>query len=93
MAIILNVLEGNVVFTNHVISNDVAFTNHFIEGDVVGNAMRSVPDYHGSYEITPTQSTQILNVSDKRMAQDLVIKPIPSNYGLITWNGSTLTVS
>lgn len=82
MAIILNVLEG-----------DVVFTNHTIEGDVVGNAMRSVPDYHGSYEVTPTQSTQTLSVAGKRMAQDLVVNPIPSNYGLITWDGSTLTVS
>lgn len=82
MAIILNVLEG-----------DVVFTNHTIEGDVHGEAMRSVPDYHGSYEITPTQNTQTLSVANKRMAQDLVVNPIPSNYGLITWDGSTLTVS
>lgn len=49
--------------------------------------------YEGSYEITPSQETQILATVGKRMTADLVINPIPSNYGLITWNGSFLTVS
>ena len=28
-----------------------------------------------------------------QMTDDVTIKPIPQNYGLITWNGSFLTVS
>ena len=27
------------------------------------------------------------------LAQDIVVNPIPSNYGLITYDGSTITVS
>lgn len=49
--------------------------------------------YTGTYEVTPTQETQILNTTNLMMAENVVINPIPSNYGLITWNGSVLTVS
>ena len=49
--------------------------------------------YDGSYTATPTSGTQTLPTNGKLLARDLTINPIPSNYGLITWNGSTLTVS
>lgn len=49
--------------------------------------------YEGPYEVTPTQYTQILPSENKAMAHDITVNPIPNNYGLITWNGSTLTVS
>ena len=50
-------------------------------------------NYNGSYTITPSTTTQTLSTEGLVMKSDLVINPIPSNYGLITWNGSTLTVS
>lgn len=49
--------------------------------------------YDGEYEATPSENEQTLLTAGKVLAQDIVIQPIPSNYGLITWNGSTLTVS
>lgn len=49
--------------------------------------------YSGQYEWTPTQETQTIPISGKTAARNITINPIPSNYGLITWNGSTLTVS
>ena len=49
--------------------------------------------YEGEYEFTPSDSPQIIPVKDKMATDDITINPIPSNYGLITWNGSTLTVS
>lgn len=54
-----------------------------------------VPDnpYSGDYEVTPTQQTQILPTEGLTMTRDVIVNPIPSNYGLITWNGSVLTVS
>ena len=51
------------------------------------------PAYEGSYEISPTDETQTLNCANYRMLQNLVINPVPSNYGRIDWNGSYLTVS
>ena len=51
------------------------------------------PAYEGSYEVTPTQRTQTLTTDSLYMRGNITINPIPSNYGLITWNGATLTVS
>ena len=49
--------------------------------------------YEGPYEFTPTQSSQTASVEGKACTQDITINPIPSYYGLITWDGSALTVS
>lgn len=51
------------------------------------------PSYSGEYEVTPSAETQVLETEYLYMMGDIIINPIPSNYGLITWNGSTLTVS
>lgn len=50
-------------------------------------------EYAGPYEATPTASAQTFPTTGKLMTADFVVNPIPSNYGLITWNGQTLTVS
>ncbi len=49
--------------------------------------------YTGSYTLTPSTETQIIQTNGLRMTDDITLNPIPSNYGLITWNGATLTVS
>ena len=49
--------------------------------------------YTGDYTITPSAETQILETRNLRMTDNLTIEPIPNNYGLITWNGSVITVS
>lgn len=49
--------------------------------------------YTGDYVVTPSQETQTLETENKRMTGNVTINPIPSNYGLITWNGSIITVS
>ena len=49
--------------------------------------------YQGSYTVTPTQSTQVLQTAHLMMNGNVTIAPIPSNYGLVTYNGSILTVS
>lgn len=49
--------------------------------------------YTGPYEVEPSEYTQILETADLLMDDKVVVNPIPSNYGLITWNGVTLIVS
>ena len=49
--------------------------------------------YTGAYEVTPSGETQTLETENKRMTGNVTINPIPSNYGLITWNGAFITVS
>ena len=53
----------------------------------------SVPVYPGPTEFTPSAEKQTIGVSGYRLKENITINPIPSNYGLITWDGSTLTVS
>lgn len=49
--------------------------------------------YQGPYEVTPGSAAQVLQTAGKLMDQDVTVGAVPSNYGLITWNGSVLTVS
>lgn len=49
--------------------------------------------YEGDYEFTPSDTAQTIEIANERAINNITINPIPSNYGLITWNGSTLTVS
>lgn len=49
--------------------------------------------YAGPYQVTPGPAPQVLDTAGKMADEDITIGAIPSNYGLITWNGSTLTVS
>lgn len=60
---------------------------------ISGGRGGSVPVYPGPTEFTPTAETQTIAVSGYRLKEDITINPIPSNYGLITWDGSTLMVS
>lgn len=49
--------------------------------------------YAGAYEFTPTDTPQTIAIKDMVADADIVIDPIPSNYGKISWNGAVLTVS
>lgn len=39
------------------------------------------PQYDGPTVIVPTQSYQIIRISGKVSTQDIIVNPIPSNYG------------
>jgi hypothetical protein len=49
--------------------------------------------YTGRYTFTPSVETQTVPIGGKTASRDIIINPIPDNYGLITWNGAILTVS
>lgn len=49
--------------------------------------------YEGDYTVTPSAETQTLSTAGMKMTGSVTINPIPNNYGLITWNGSIITVS
>ena len=63
-----------------------------LSGEITSSAV-SANTYKGSYEFTPTETTQTIEIANKRAAVDIIINPIPSNYGRITWNGSVLTIT
>lgn len=54
---------------------------------------QALPAYEGPMEITPTQQAQVLDTDRRSVYGSITINPIPSNYGLITYNGSKITVS
>ena len=62
-------------------------------GTVIKVTEHDLPVYTGQTEITPSEDTQVLQTANRTVVSNIIINPIPSNYGKITWNGSTLTVS
>ena len=51
------------------------------------------PVYAGKYEITPNLETQTLETAYRVLTSNVVIAPIPSNYGKISYDGSTLYIT
>lgn len=51
------------------------------------------PAYEGSYTVTPSAEQQTLSTANKTLTANIVVNPIPSNYGLIEYNGSYIRVS
>ncbi len=49
--------------------------------------------YAGTVDVTPSSTIQTLATAGMVVDADIVIEAIPNNYGLITWDGSALTVS
>ena len=52
----------------------------------------SPESFHGEYIFTPTDEPQEIETAKKYMAKNIVIEPIPSNYGHIEWDGAILKV-
>jgi hypothetical protein len=76
------------------LSLDVAETSlTWGTGEYVRVVTSDAEEYDGPYEATPTASAQIFPTTGRLMVREFTVNPIPSNWGLITWNGSTLTVS
>lgn len=70
---------------------DVTFSENAFNVDFGPGA--PIHDYTGEYEITPSSETQVLETANKTLDANIIVNPIPSNYGLITWDGSVITVS
>ena len=86
-----NVKQGGVKVGGSLFTKALGISGKVICDTVVEHIVRDY--YDGPFEVTPTQSTQTLSTQDKIVLQNIVVNPIPSNYGLITWDGSKLTVS
>ena len=57
-------------------------------------ALQSIYErYEGEYTVTPQKTSQTLYTEGLIMSGNIVINPIPNNYGLVTYNGFELTVS
>ena len=67
-------------------------TPHDIKLHVGVETIGNIPKYDGSYNVIPSEETQTLATSGKKMLNNVTVQPIPSNYGRIVWNGSVLKV-
>lgn len=61
-------------------------------GTVVKVTEYDLPVYSGQTEITPSEDAQTLQTADKTVLQNIIVNPIPENYGRLLWTGNTLTV-
>lgn len=82
----------DVVETQHHIGVECAGGSRAINANVAAQLL-VYPPYEGPLTIIPTDEDQILDTSLKTMRGNLVVKAIPQNYGLISWNGSYLTIT
>lgn len=56
------------------------------------NINSRIPIYSGGYYVMPSEDEQRLSTAGQQLEQDVIINPIPSNYGRIVWDGVTLRV-
>ena len=49
--------------------------------------------YEGDYEITPSEEVQTLPTANRQLARNIVVAPIPKNYGRITYSGGGITIT
>lgn len=82
---IARAIEVTAEFTKNIISADAEIATVIKYSEL--------PAYTGMTEVTPSDETQVLQTANTALYENITINPIPSNYGLITWDGSTLTVS
>ena len=65
----------------------------FTSDEYIRMVVTDWPDYSGPTSVTPSSAAQTLATSGTVLHADVVVAPIPSNYGLIQWNGAVLSVS
>lgn len=53
----------------------------------------SFPEYTGEYDVIPTRQKRVLNTANKVLGSNVVIEPIPNNYGLVEYNGRYIRIS
>lgn len=54
----------------------------------------SVETYVGDVDITPLrQQSTVLNTSNKYLTEDITVRPIPNDYGLITFTAAVPTAA
>lgn len=86
------VLDGNCLLD--LVQDGGAVLNIPFDGEYGTVTQVKAADYYtGETTVTPSAVEQRLATTGLLVSTDIIINPIPSNYGLITWNGSTLTVS
>lgn len=79
---LISSLEGDLSLFSNILGEVGIFTE--VHTDV---------QYTGQYTVTPSSDQQVLQTRNMVCYDNITIEPIPSNYGLISWNGLGIRVS
>lgn len=88
----MSVQDGNAT-VNLLIDGESSGVDRIDGQSSVQYTFGDTPLYQGEYTFTPSDEIQTVRIADKKAEQNIVINPIPSNYGKVTWNGSYLYIS
>lgn len=88
------VIDGDLRLVSE-IDGDMSFIIPFDGemGVVTKVVEHDLPTYTGPTVVTPSNEQQVLETADHVVMNNIIVNPIPKNYGLITWDGVSLTVS
>lgn len=73
-----------------------------LQGDIVGEVsaggliqgeLTKPVKYNGEYIIIPSEYEQTVDTEDRYFTANIIVKPIPSNWGKISWDGSVMTIT
>ena len=67
------VVHGNIMLNKSVNLNGNVF--------IATGGSSTIPIYAGPYEVTPTQSTQVLLTNNKKAIDNITVNPIRRKYG------------
>lgn len=89
-------MANRAVFTatfteSHELAASFKDTNSFSAGFGEFYGVMPTP-YSGRVVVTPSEEVQTLETAGLSMPENVVVNPIPSNYGRIEYNGTTLRV-
>lgn len=85
-------LSGNIKLNTGIIKGNISTSFQKVSGNIkTGGTI--VNYYEGPYEFIPTQEEQVIEINKLTARENIVVKPIPHNYGKVEWNGSYLYIS
>ena len=79
-------------------SGGEAFTVSFaspesFDADMTTTIEKPIGDYYeGPYEFRPGAEDQTIHINGLVATEDIVVKAVPQWYGLIIWDGNSITV-
>lgn len=91
--ILINELSGSITTNSLSLTGNLSAKSVLLSGSLINGGTQNLPRYEGETTITPSGETQILATKDTRVLQNITIEPIPSNYGMISWDGSGILIS
>lgn len=62
-------------------------------GHVIHGELTKPVKYSGDYVITPSEEEVVIDAKDRYFTGNIIVNPIPSNWGKISWNGSVMTIT